>query len=132
MWLFEGREFQESDIADNIGYVYMITNLTDGRRYIGKKLFYFSKTRQVKGRKKRTKVLSDWPTYWSSSPELQADVERLGAANFRRDILYLCKTKGTLSYIEAREQFSFRVLEQPEAWYNGIIQCRIHRSHVKL
>ena len=132
MWLFEGREFQESDIADNIGYVYMITNLTDGRRYIGKKLFYFSKTRQVKGRKKRTKVLSDWPTYWSSSPELQADVERLGADNFRRDILYLCKTKGTLSYIEAREQFSFRVLEQPEAWYNGIIQCRIHRSHVKL
>jgi hypothetical protein len=132
MWLFEGREFQESDIADNIGYVYMITNLTDGRRYIGKKLFYFSKTRQVKGKKKRTKVLSDWPTYWSSSPELQADVERLGAANFRRDILYLCKTKGTLSYIEAREQFSFRVLEQPEAWYNGIIQCRIHRSHVKL
>jgi len=132
MWLFEGREFQESDIADNIGYVYMITNLTDGRRYIGKKLFYFSKTRQVKGRKKRTKILSDWPTYWSSSPELQADVERLGAANFRRDILYLCKTKGTLSYIEAREQFSFRVLEQPEAWYNGIIQCRIHRSHVKL
>jgi hypothetical protein len=132
MWLFEGQEFQESDIADNIGYVYMITNLTDGRRYIGKKLFYFSKTRQVKGRKKRTKVLSDWPTYWSSSPELQADVERLGADNFRRDILYLCKTKGTLSYIEAREQFSFRVLEQPEAWYNGIIQCRIHRSHVKL
>jgi hypothetical protein len=132
MWLFEGQEFQESDIADNIGYVYMITNLTDGRRYIGKKLFYFSKTRQVKGRKKRTKVLSDWPTYWSSSPELQADVARLGAANFRRDILYLCKTKGTLSYIEAREQFSFRVLEQPEAWYNGIIQCRIHRSHVKL
>jgi hypothetical protein len=132
MWLFEGQEFQESDIADNIGYVYMITNLTDGRRYIGKKLFYFSKTRQVKGRKKRTKVLSDWPSYWSSSPELQADVERLGAANFRRDILYLCKTKGTLSYIEAREQFSFRVLEQPEAWYNGIIQCRIHRSHVKL
>jgi hypothetical protein len=132
MWLFEGQEFQESDIADNIGYVYMITNLADGRRYIGKKLFYFSKTRQVKGRKKRTKVLSDWPTYWSSSPELQADVARLGAANFRRDILYLCKTKGTLSYIEAREQFSFRVLEQPEAWYNGIIQCRIHRSHVKL
>lgn len=132
MWLFEGQEFQESDIADNIGYVYMITNLTDGRRYIGKKLFYFSKTRQVKGRKKRTKVLSDWPTYWSSSPELQADVERLGADNFRREILYLCKTKGTLSYIEAREQFSFRVLEQPEAWYNGIIQCRIHRSHVKL
>jgi hypothetical protein len=132
MWLFEGREFQEADIADNIGYVYMITNLSDGRRYIGKKLFYFSKTRQVKGKKKRSKVLSDWMTYWSSSPELQADVERLGAENFRRDILYLCKTKGTLSYIEAREQFSFRVLEQPEAWYNGIIQCRIHRTHVKL
>ena len=132
MWFYNGREFTEADIANNVGFVYMITNLADGRRYIGKKLFQFSKTRQVKGKKKRTKVASDWMTYWSSSPELQADVERLGADNFRRDILYLCGTKGTLSYIEAREQFSFRVLEQPEAWYNGIIQCRIHRSHVKL
>ena len=132
MWLFEGREFQESDIADNIGYVYMITNLSDGRRYIGKKLFYFSKTRQVKGKKKKYKAPSDWPAYWSSSPELQADVERLGASNFRREILYLCKTKGTLSYIEAREQFSCRVLEQPDKFYNAIIQCRIHRTHVKL
>ena len=132
MWLYNGVEFTEADIGSNVGFVYMITNLADGRRYIGKKLFHFSKTRQVKGKKKRYKAPSDWPTYWSSSPELQSDVERLGEANFRRDILYLCGTKGTLSYIEAREQFSFRVLEQPDSWYNGIIQCRIHRSHVKL
>lgn len=132
MWLYNGQEFTEADIGDNVGFVYLITNLTDGRRYIGKKLFHFSKTRQVKGRKKRYKAPSDWPVYWSSSPELQDDVRRLGADNFRREILHLCGNKGTLSYIEAREQFSFRVLEQPENWYNAIIQCRIHRSHVKL
>jgi hypothetical protein len=132
MWLYQDREFTEADIGDNVGFVYLITNLMDGRRYIGKKLFQFSKTRQVKGKKKKYKAPSDWLTYWSSSPELQADVERLGESNFRREILYLCGTKGTLSYVEAREQFSFRVLEQPNAWYNKLIQCRIHASHVKL
>lgn len=132
MWLYQDREFTETDIGDSIGFVYLIENLIDGRRYIGKKLFYFSKTRQVKGKKKKYKAPSDWMTYWSSSPELQSDVARLGEANFRRTILYLCNNKGTLSYIEAREQFAFRVLEQPDLWYNAIIQCRIHRSHVKL
>ncbi len=132
MWLYQDREFTEADIGDNVGFVYLITNLIDGRRYIGKKLFYFSKTRQVKGKKKKFKAPSDWPIYWSSSPELQADVDRLGAENFRREILFLCGNKGTLSYIEAREQFGHRVLEQPELWYNAIIQCRIHRSHVKI
>jgi len=122
-----------------VGFVYLITNLLDGRRYIGKKLAKFRRTRTVtvtlrNGTKKKKKlrelVDSDWQTYWSSSPELQADVVRLGEDNFRREILYYCGSRGTLSYVEAREQFRLGVLEQPNAWYNGIIQCRIHRSHV--
>ena len=132
MWMYQDREFTEADVGDNVGFVYMITNTISGRRYIGKKLFFFSKTRQVKGKKKKYKAPSDWPVYWSSSPELQAHVAELGEHNFTREILFLCGSKGTLSYIEAREQFAYRVLEQPDLWYNGIIQCRIHRNHVKL
>lgn len=132
MWIYNGTEFTEDQIGKNIGYVYLITNTLTGRRYIGKKLFFFSKTRTVKGKKKREKAPSDWMQYWSSSEELKKDVQTLGHENFTREILYLCQNKGTMSYLEAREQMDRRVLEKPLEWYNGIIQCKIHRSHVKI
>lgn len=132
MWIYQNKEFTESDIGKYIGYVYLITNTINNRQYIGKKLFWFSKTRTVKGKKKKEKALSDWQNYWSSSEELKNDVVSLGEENFTREILYLCSNKGTMSYLEAREQFARRVLEFPDLWYNGIIQCKIHRTHVKL
>jgi hypothetical protein len=132
MWIYQNKEFTEDQIEKNIGYVYLITNKISGRKYIGKKLFWFSKTRTVKGKKKKEKVLSDWQSYWSSSEELQNHVKELGEENFTREILYLCSNKGTMSYLEAREQFARGVLEKPSEWYNGIIQCKIHRTHVKL
>jgi hypothetical protein len=109
----------------------MITNLIDGRRYIGKKLTKFTRSKVVKGKKKRVKVDSDWKTYWSSSEELKKDVAELGEENFKREILHYCLSKGTSTYLEAREQFMNCVLEHPDMWYNGHIQCRVHRSHLK-
>ena len=123
---------------DCVGFVYLITNTTNGRMYIGKKLAKFSKTTQktVKlknGNKKkkriRTKVDSDWRDYYGSSPELTKDVEQQGKDNFQREILYYCKSKAECSYIEAREQFSRRVLESTD-YYNGHIQVRVHGSHI--
>lgn len=138
MWYHNDQAIDELP-EDKIGFVYLIINLTTGRKYIGKKLSKFNKIKYkmvtqkngVKKRKKiRSKVDSDWQTYWSSSPEVQADVQRLGENKFRREILYFADSKGQLSYLEAREQFHRQVLEHPDLWYNGIIQCRIHRSHV--
>ena len=136
-WLYNGSEILDLP-EDCIGFVYMITNIVTGRKYIGKKLAKFSKTtyKTVKlknGNKKkkkiRTKVDSDWRDYYGSSPELSKDVELLGKDNFRREILYYCKSKAECSYIEAREQFSRRVLESKD-WYNGHIQVRVHGSHI--
>ena len=118
MWIYQNKEFTENDIGKYIGFVYLITNKTNNRRYVGKKLFWFSKTRTVKGKKKKEKALSDWQDYWSSSEELKAEVKKLGEENFTREILYLCSNKGTMSYLEAREQFAHRVLENPNEWYN--------------
>lgn len=124
---------------DCVGFVYVITNLVTGRRYIGKKLAKFSRTsyktvRLKNGKKKRkrirSKIDSDWLDYYGSSPELTKDVERLGRENFAREILFMCKSKAECSYIEAREQFTHRVLESND-WYNGHIRVRVHGSHIR-
>jgi hypothetical protein len=136
-WIFENSAV-DSLPEDCVGFVYQITNLITNRKYIGKKLAKFSKT-QIKTvklkngnkRKKkiRSKIDSDWRDYYGSSPELIKDIETLGKENFKREILFYCKSKAECSYIEAREQFSRRVLESAE-YYNGIINCRIHGSHI--
>jgi hypothetical protein len=123
-----------------IGFVYLITNLNTGKKYIGKKLTKFSrstvktvtlKNGTKKKKKVRSKVDSDWKTYWSSSEEVKKDVLELGEHNFKREILQFCLTKGTCSYYEAKYQMLNEVLEYPDLWYNGQIQCRVHRSHIK-
>lgn len=132
MWLHEGAEFTTEKIGSHIGYVYLITNKLTGRKYIGKKLFFFAKTRTIKGKKKKEKAMSDWPIYWSSSEELKADVKIYGEENFTREILHLCQNKGTLSYLEMREQIINDVLLKPDEWYNAFVGGKIHRKHVKL
>lgn len=134
MWLYNGGSIQSiDDLPDSsklLGFVYLITNKTNDRKYVGKKLLWFASTKQVKGKKKRVRVASDWMDYYGSSDELKADVEKLGKENFTREILYLCMTKGECNYLEAREQFDRRVLES-DLYYNGQVQCRIHQSHIK-
>ena len=129
-WQYNGVDFTEDLIGDNYGFVYQITNLTNGRKYIGKKFFYSSKTKQVKGKKKKIKVQSDWQTYYGSSAELVKDVLSLGNENFTREILHLCHSKGECGYLEAKEQFIRGVLESEE-YYNTWIMVRVRNSHIK-
>jgi hypothetical protein len=137
-WLFENTQI-ETLPEDCVGYVYIITNTVSGRKYIGKKLAKFSKTtyRVVKlknGNKKRKKIRSkidsDWQTYYGSNDELNKDIEILGSDKFTREILFYCKSKSECSYIEAREQYRHQVLESDD-YYNGQISVRVHGSHIK-
>jgi hypothetical protein len=111
--------------------VYLIKNRVNGRSYIGKKLFKRRKTKQVKGKKKKILVESDWEDYYSSSEELKTDLKTIGEEFFYREIIHLCRTRGTCNYLELREQIDRRVLESND-WYNGFVGSKIHRSHVKL
>jgi hypothetical protein len=129
-WTYNNIDFTEDLIGDNYGFVYQITNLTNGRKYIGKKFFYSSKTKQVKGKKKRYKASSDWQTYYGSSAELTKDVLSLGHDKFKREILHLCLSKGDCGYLEAKEQFICGALESDE-YYNTWIMVRVRKSHLK-
>lgn len=136
-WYFQ-NEIVESLPEDCVGFVYLITNNTTGRKYIGKKLAKFAKTtyKTVKlknGNKKkkkiRSKIDSDWRDYYGSNLELSKDVDILGRENFKREIMFYCKSKSECSYIEAREQFTHKVLESRD-YYNGQISVRVHGSHI--
>lgn len=136
-WHYDGAVV-ESLPDDCVGFVYCITNTITGKMYIGKKLAKFSKTKyktvtlkngKKKKKKIRTKIDSDWQDYYGSNIELNKDVETLGKEKFHREILYYCRSKAETSYIEAREQFSRKVLESDQ-YYNGHIQVRVHGSHI--
>ncbi len=127
MWTYQEKPINELP-DDVVGFVYQITNTTNDRMYIGKKLAKFKRSRKpLKGRKnkRRYKVDSDWQDYYGSSDELTIDIKKLGKEHFKREILFYCYSKAELSYVEAREQFARKVLES-DNYYNGHIRVRVH------
>jgi hypothetical protein len=132
MWYYNDKVFDETP-EEYQGFVYMITELDTGKKYIGKKFFWKPKILPItKSRKRRvkTRVESDWKKYYGSSTQVQMLVEEKGVDNYRRDVLYLCKTKGDCSYYEAKLQFQYDVLLSDE-YYNEFIGCKIHSKHLK-
>ena len=133
MWYYQNELFNAELISQYQGFVYVITDLTHSKKYVGKKGFWSKKTLpplKGKTRKRRSIVESNWQVYYGSSETVQQLLEEHGPPGFDRKILHLCKTKGEMSYLEAKEQFDRRVLLD-DSYYNGIINCKIHRTHVK-
>ena len=131
MWYYQNttETFKEEDIQDHLGFVYLITHISTGRKYIGKKFFTKAKTKQLKGKKKKIRVASDWETYWSSSEELKAEVLKNGEDQYTREILHLCKTRSACSYWETYEIFTRHALLS-DSYYNAWCSCKIHKAHV--
>jgi hypothetical protein len=134
-WIYKNQPVEQLP-EECVGFVYIITNTVSGRMYVGKKLARFKTTRykmhtQKNGKKIRKKirgaVASDWQEYYGSSDQLNRDVESIGRDRFQREILYYCRSKAECNYIEAREQFTRKVLESDQ-YYNGHIRVRVHGS----
>ena len=128
-WIYKGNPLTEIP-EGSYGFVYRITNNTNNKKYIGRKFFYTSKTKQVNKKKKKIKVESDWLDYYGSNKTLLEDIERLGKGAFHREILHLCKTKGTCNYYEAAEIFKSDAILL-ESYYNEWMHVKVSRSHVK-
>ena len=117
----------EENVDLPYGFIYKITNLTNDKKYIGKKQCKSIRKRPpLKGKKNKRheKIETDWKTYTSSSNELNKDLEQLGKDSFKFEILRWCDSKWELSYYEARLQFKEEVLLRND-YYNGIINVRI-------
>ena len=130
-WIYLERPFTSDDVLDNFGFVYRITNLTNQRLYIGRKVFWFR--RKPPGGKRKVKKESDWKKYYGSSDELKADVKALGKENFSREIISLHKTLGKTNFAETEALFKYNVLrEQMEdgspLFYNHNILGRYYRK----
>lgn len=131
MWLYKDKEFIDDDIGEHMGFVYIITNLTNNKKYIGKKFFTKSKIKQVKGKKKRSRIKSDWQKYYGSNSKLLEEIKICGTDIFKREILYLCNTKSECAYFESKEIFIQNALISDE-YYNEWISCRIRKAHLTL
>ncbi|WP_336747746.1 hypothetical protein [Aureimonas altamirensis] len=108
-WHYKGAPFDENLAVGYHGFVYLITDLTTSERYIGKKNFHFR--RKTRKSTRRVKSDSDWKTYYGSSDTLNARIAISGSANFKREILVLCKTAGELNFSEVMALFHVRALE---------------------
>jgi len=130
-WIYGDKHFTTDDIGDNFGFVYLITNKSNSRRYIGRK--YFWSFRKPKGKSRRVKQESDWKKYYGSCPELKEDIKKYGKQNFQRYILSLHSTLGKVNYEETRQLFAMNVLTESldngePAYYNSNVLGRYYRK----
>ena len=135
MWYYKDKVYEptEDELKQWVGFVYVITDKSNDKMYVGKKTFWTKKTLpplKGKTRKRRSTVESDWKSYYGSSDLVKQLLVEQGEQNFHRQILYFCRSKGEMGYLEAKEQFDRNVLLD-DRYYNGIINCRVHRSHVQ-
>jgi hypothetical protein len=129
-WQWNGRDLTEDDAEKYYGFVYCIHNLKEKKRYIGKKFFTKAGYRQVKGKRKKTRKPSDWPTYWGSNDKLIADVKRLGEENFIREVLHLCVNRSDCAYLELKEQMIAKVLERDD-YYNDWLMVKVSKKNLR-
>ena len=130
-WIYNGMPFTSSNIQDYFGFVYLIQNNLNGKKYIGRK--YLWQFRTPKGKKRKVKSESNWKEYYGSCPELKEDIDKLGRENFSRTILSLHKTKGKTNFEETRQLFVNGVLTESldaggPAFYNSNILNRYFRK----
>lgn len=116
------------DISEWFGFVYRITCLSNGKKYIGKKQFWSNQKRPpLKGQKRSRRVTkeSDWKKYYGSSNELKEDLQKYGKENFKREILELTTCKWESAYLELMWQLKENAILR-EDYYNGIINIRLN------
>jgi hypothetical protein len=142
MWLYKDKviESLEDFPQDTFGFIYEVTHLPSGKKYLGKKVLFFNQKKTLTkkelsewkgpGRKpkyKRVEKESDWKTYYGSQENIKKLVKEGKVEDFKREILYLASNKKMLTYIETKLLFLNEVLERDE-YLNGNILGSFYRK----
>lgn len=129
-WTYNNESVTDEVIGDAYGFVYIIENLIDGRRYIGRKYLTKAAYKTVKGKRKKIRKASDWETYWGSNKFLIEDVKNHGEDNFTRTIVRFCRNRSECSYWETHYIFALGALLS-DAFYNEWVTCKISKKNLK-
>jgi len=139
MWLYNGKEINNlEDFGENppFGFIYIVTHIPTGKKYIGKKqLYHSSKVKlgkkellavpKIQGRPQKFKQVvkeSDWQKYYGSNETIKQLIKEGKQEEFTREIIQLVYNKKMLSYFETKFQFINEVLEHPNEWFNDHIE----------
>ena len=131
-WLYKGAPIKDEQIPEKaIGFIYLMTQISTGKRYIGRKLLIKRTTKTVNGKKKKVVSASDWKDYWSSSPQIKEWIDEAGGtSDFTREILSFCSSKGSLVYLEELALYQMGVLESDD-WINRNIRSKVYKTWCK-
>lgn len=130
-WTYQGN--QEFEIPENaFGFVYRITDLETGKKYIGRKYLTASKTTSKRvlkkdgtkvTKKKKSRVESDWQRYTGSCKPLNEQIQNRGKENFSFEILAFGFTKGQVNFLEEFCQMRSGAIFD-ETYYNDSVGAR--------
>jgi hypothetical protein len=107
---------EKADPYHYFGFIYLIEDLTSGRKYIGKKQ-YWKAIDSRKGCKSKTRITDkqspafkcrcwsemDWRDYKGSSPNLKKWMKEYPDNEYKYTILRQCRSRGQLHYEELKE-----------------------------
>jgi hypothetical protein len=133
MWYYNNQIFTSDQIDDNIGFIYIITEIDTQKMYIGKKIFFnkvIKKPLKGKTRRRISKKESDWQTYYGSSDSLKEAIAQKGESNYRREIIRLCESKSSMNYWETYEIIARHTLLQPDKYYNSWVSAKVNRNQI--
>ena len=136
-WTYKGETVKDiTDFPPNsFGFVYVITHKPTNKKYIGKKVLFFTKKVKlgkkdlaklegVVGRRPAYKLAvkeSDWLNYYGSQKELKQLLLESKSSDFERLIVKVVPSKKLLTYFETKYQFIYQVLEKPDEFFNDNI-----------
>lgn len=133
MWTYEGKPIESiEDMPEGtFGFIYEVTHIPTGKKYIGKKQLMMNRTLPpLKGQKRKRKVVKegDWKTYCGSQSEIKSLLKEGTLLDFSRIILNFVPSKKLLTYYETKYLFERGVLEKGNEYLNDNILGKFYRK----